>query len=309
MVSRLTRCLQDRAPSFLHGRKFGLCVLIIFVLLNLILLIANTAVANNAARSTTLDAVLSHGVLRVGLTLDYPPFSLRCSSNNREAAGSDVDAAIDLAAALGVRLVIVPTTWPRLLEDAASNAFDAAAGGISITLSRLRHVGFSRPSSTGGKVIVAPCSNHLLLSLDRHNASTALPQGTTIAVNPGGTNAAYVSEHWPDAPTRVVQQGQQFNALLDGSADLTVTDEIEAALVTMRHASVLCAGAARLTDEAKAWLIPRRDDVAWAAYLNRWLLQREAQSSTVGLWLSRLGLRQDESGACELSGVRTATVQ
>ena len=57
-----------------------------------------------------LDAILARGVLRVGLTGDYRPFSYRDPATGA-VSGLDADMAQSLADGMGVKLDIVPTTW------------------------------------------------------------------------------------------------------------------------------------------------------------------------------------------------------
>jgi len=233
----------------------------------------------------TLDAVLSRRVLRIGMTLDYPPFSLRCA-NGLSAAGADVEAALALAASLDAQLLIVPTSWPSLLDDAKKGTFDAAAGGISVTLRRLRTVSFSRATSHGGKVVVAPCGSRAL------DASATSPPSAqlVVAVNEGGTNELFVRSSWPNASVRFVPQGDQFAAMLRGEANLTVTDDAEAALVVARHARRLC-HSALLTNASKAMMLPRQADVVWTGYVNQFVAERQASGSdaeAIERWTTRL---------------------
>ena len=300
----MTALLQDasrRCPGV--GRCLVLSLFGLLVLLNVLLLVV-LSVRSTSHPVSTLDAVASRHTLRIGATLDYPPFSMRCADGT--AAGADVDAAFALAASLGVQLRIVPTTWATLLDDAVAGAFDAAAGGISVTLARLRRVGFSRGRYPGGKVVVAPCGS-------RHLSDTgdAPPDSAVVAVNPGGTNEEWVREHWPEASTLVVAQLSQYGAILAGRADLTVTDAIEGRLVASRHPGALCKGDALLTHEVKAFLLPRADDVAWTAYVDRWLKEREASGedeATLERWLVRLGELNETEAARACDGATRAPV-
>ena len=62
----------------------------------------------HAETLTRLDAIVGDGILRVGLTEDYRPFSFADASGKVEAI--DVDMAMSLAQSLGVRLEIVKTS-------------------------------------------------------------------------------------------------------------------------------------------------------------------------------------------------------
>src|SRR6266851_211941 len=65
--------------------------------------------------SPTLDRIRAAGVLRVGTTGDYTPFSLRRRDGSYE--GADIDMAHDLSATIGVGLEFVATVWVDLLDD------------------------------------------------------------------------------------------------------------------------------------------------------------------------------------------------
>ena len=187
------------------------------------------------------------------------------------------------------------------MDDVADGAFDAASGGISITLQRLRRVGFSRATSHGGKVVVAPCARAAALA---SNASTPLPAEWVVVVNPGGTNEAFVQETWPTATRLLVAQGAQYDALLAGDATLTVTDQEEARLFTARHAGALCEGGTLLTANAKALLLPRPADVRWRDYVDAWIVQREARGAdaagaAIEQWLVRLARFNVSADACD----------
>ena len=84
--------------------------------------------------TTRLDAIVAGGILRVGLTEDYRPFSFADASGKVE--GIDVDMAMSLAQSLGVKLDVVKTSWPTLRSDLETNSFDIAMGGVTITLDR-----------------------------------------------------------------------------------------------------------------------------------------------------------------------------
>src|SRR6187402_3421909 len=113
--------------------------------------------ASGASAQSRLDEIVARGTLRVGMTGDYRPFSLR-DKDTGSYTGLDVDMAADLSAALGVRLEIVPTTWATLLTDLGER-FDVGMGGISITLARQRVALFSAPVMRAGKAAIARCAD------------------------------------------------------------------------------------------------------------------------------------------------------
>ncbi|MDT7950277.1 MAG: transporter substrate-binding domain-containing protein, partial [Acetobacteraceae bacterium] len=60
-----------------------------------------------ARAQSALSEILSRGTLRVGLTGDYRPFSIKDADGH--FSGLDVDEAEALAKGMGVKLEIVPT--------------------------------------------------------------------------------------------------------------------------------------------------------------------------------------------------------
>ena len=103
-----------------------------------------------------LDGIIARGTLKVGLTGDYKPFSIK-DANGFE--GLHVDMAGSLAKALGVKLEIVPTTWPTLMQGLQSGAYDIAMGGITVTTDRARTALFSSPVMLSGKTPIARCAD------------------------------------------------------------------------------------------------------------------------------------------------------
>ena len=85
----------------------------------------------NSDESLTLARIKASGILRVGTTGDYTPFSLLQPDGSY--AGADIDMAHDLAARLGVGISFVPTVWFDLLEDFLADRFDIAMGGVTVT--------------------------------------------------------------------------------------------------------------------------------------------------------------------------------
>jgi chorismate mutase-like protein len=206
------------------------------------------------------------GVLRVGTTGDYPPFSFRDARTGRYV-GSDVEAAERLAARLGLRLALVPTTWQTLLADQAAGRFDLAMGGISITPERAAQAAFSVPYLRDGKTALARCADQWrfqrLAQIDR-------PEVRLIE-NPGGTNERFARLRLPQATLRVHPDNVSvFDEILARRADVMITDAVEARLQQQLRPGLCAVHPARPFDPAeKAYLLPR--DPAVKGAVDRWL--------------------------------------
>ena len=235
-----------------------------------------------------LQRIQAAGVLRVGTTLDYPPFS---SGTLDQPSGIDITLAKGLADTLGVNVVFVQTSWPSLTQDFTDRAFDLAISGVSITPSRAVLGAFSTPYHVGGKTPIGRC-----LDRDRFNDFAAIDQPDTRAVfNPGGTNERFARQRLQHAELITFADNRFiFQELLAGHADVMFTDEIEVALKTQQH-SALCAllPGQRLTHQEKAiWL--HKDD-AFKQHIDDWLQTMIKQGRLKALFDAALGRTRSSS--------------
>jgi cyclohexadienyl dehydratase len=213
-----------------------------------------------------LDEIVGSGALRVGLTEDYRPFSFADASGKVE--GIDVDMAVSLAQSLGVRLEIVKTSWSTIKSDLEANNFDIAMGGITITLDRQKVGLFSSPVFSSGKTPITRCGDE-----PKYETIAAIDQpGVHVIVNPGGTNERFDRAHLQKAT--IIQWSDNatiFDALVEGKADLMITDGVETRVQAKLHPGILCPvhPNAPFDHSELAYWMPR--DPIFAAYVNQWL--------------------------------------
>lgn len=192
-------------------------------------------------------------ILRVGTTLDYAPFSYLSEGGERE--GLDIVLATQLAEFLDARLVWVRTSWPTLMEDFRSGAFDIGMSGISIISSRAREGFFTTAYHEGGKTPITHCNlKTRFTSLDAIDRA-----GVRVIVNPGGTNERYVNSALKAATiVRHPDNETIFEALRAGKADLMITDAIEVLVMAKRYDD-LCPSmpGSLLTQQNKGWLLTK----------------------------------------------------
>jgi chorismate mutase-like protein len=220
------------------------------------------------AQAGRLDDIAARGVLRVGSTGDYKPFSYRQAGGG--FIGMDVELAGELARSLGVRLELVPTTWPTLMADLGSDKFDLALSGVSVTAERQRQALFSVPYLHDGKTPSTRCENvaryQALAQIDRPEVR--------LIVNPGGTNERFARARAPHARLIVYPDNVTiFGQIVSGAADLMMTDAIETRLQQRLHPQLCAVHPEAPFDMAeKAILLPR--DAALKTYVDRWLQRR-----------------------------------
>jgi cyclohexadienyl dehydratase len=230
--------------------------------------LAVLAFANQAlAQTSRLDDILARGVLRVGTTGDYRPFTALDKASGAYA-GFDIDLAQSLGAALGVKVEFEPTSWPNLAMDFKAGAFDIAMGGISVTLDRAKSGFFSIPYMREGKTPIARCADkdkyQTLADIDR-------PEVKVIA-NPGGTNERFDRANLHAAAIALYPDNLKiFDEIAKGDADLMITDASETRFQQKLHAGVLCAiHPDKPFDFAeKAYWMPQ--DPALKAFVDQWL--------------------------------------
>jgi cyclohexadienyl dehydratase len=232
--------------------------------------------------AATISRVKQVGVLRVGTTGDYAPFS---SEQGAVLSGFDVQLARELASHLGVSVRFVRTSWSKLMDDFRQQRFDIAMSGISVTAERAAQVSFSIAYHVDGKVPITRCSEAAkfasLEQIDRQNVR--------VIENPGGTNERFARERIKHAALIVHTDNQTiFAELLAGRADVMFTDGIEVDLQVRRHPALCRAMPLPLTQAQKAILLPRS---GWESDVNAWLTPR-LQSGVVGQDLQRALLEQ-----------------
>jgi len=221
----------------------------------------------HAQQSSRLDDIIKRGMLRVGLTGDYLPFS-SFDKETQTFRGFDVDMAEALGKALGVKVEYVQTAWPQLMKDFEADNFDIAMGGVSITLDRQKKGMFSTPIMREGKTPIARCADKgkydTIADIDK--------SGTRVIVNPGGTNERFARANVKNAEVKTYNDNVTiFDEIAKGNADLMMTDASETRYQQKLHAGVLCAvHPEKPFDFAeKAYWLQR--DVALKAFVDQWL--------------------------------------
>ena len=251
--------------------------------MRLILTLFLVLTALPARAQSVLDAILARGTVRVGLTGDYRPFSIKDGAG--AFTGLDVDLAESLARGLGVRLEIVPTAWPTLMPDLQAGKFDLAMGGITVTLDRAKTALFSAPVMRTGKAPIALCTNQArfgtLADIDR--------PGTRVITNPGGTNERFARANVHQAEIVVFPNNAAiFDELVAGRADVMMTDAVETRLQQKLHPELCAIHPDQPFDFSElAYLLPR--DPTLKAWVDHWLhisTETGEQARLTAKWLN-----------------------
>jgi polar amino acid transport system substrate-binding protein len=122
-----------------------------------------TQVGGAAQPSNRLEAIRMAGVIRVGVSADYPPFEYLDTNGNR--TGLDIELMEEIAGRMGILLEWVDLPFDDLVSEVRSGKIDAAISAFEYTNERAQQVDFSQPyyiaedaflalESFGGKIVV-----------------------------------------------------------------------------------------------------------------------------------------------------------
>ncbi|WP_337266715.1 transporter substrate-binding domain-containing protein [Oryzifoliimicrobium ureilyticus] len=213
-----------------------------------------SAVNTHAADQQVLDTIKKSGVLRIGTTGDYKPFTYK--GPDGEFTGADIAVVKELAAHIGVKPVFVTTTWKTMLDDLRANRFDIAVGGITINPERAKVGDFSVSTGSDGKRPIARCNDS-----EKYTTLEAINQPSVrLIVNPGGTNEKFAHENLGKASLEIFPDNRKiFDQIAADKADVMVTDGVEVDLQSKLHPGVLCPAkvSSPFTHFEKAYLMPK----------------------------------------------------
>ncbi len=212
----------------------------------------------------SLPEIKKSGYILVGATGDYAPLTWQVGTS---WTGFDATMARSLANTLGVELRFVQTTWPTLSADLAANRFDIAVGGVSRTPARAAQFDLSNTVFVDGKVPLVLCRN-----VDRFaNLGQINQPSTHIVENAGGTNESTARELAPLAKLTVVPlNSQPVPMVLNGSADLFITDNIEAKYY-MSHNRSLCVSTKKMLTSVDKVYLEAKGNTTFMVATNTWL--------------------------------------
>lgn len=180
------------------------------------------AAVSYTAQADRLDDIQEKGVLTIGTTGDYKPFTYFDGTNY---SGYDIDVAQYFAEQLGVKVRFVNTTWKNLVVDLQAGKYDIAMGGITRRISRQLAAEQSQGYMTFGKVfLVANGKEAQYDSLEEVNVSSV-----KVGVNIGGTNEQFAQEFLTKATIVKYENNLDVpKAVSNGDVDVMVTETPEA---------------------------------------------------------------------------------
>lgn len=219
-----------------------------------------------------LLSVQETNVLRVGTTGDFNPMSFRDPGTN-ELRGHQIDAARQLAKDIGVEIRFVPTDWRTLVAGTVANQFDIVATGTSMSVARAKAVAFSDSWGTNAFVPLVRKGQEGKYrdwaDLNRREV--------TVGFNLGTTFEQFVQQDLPAAtPRRVESPARDWQELLAGRVDVTISSLIEAAFLTKEYPQIVALFPDRPRNAIPMAFVTPIDDLVWLNFVNNWIRIRKA---------------------------------
>jgi cyclohexadienyl dehydratase len=234
----------------------------------LVIAVALIAISSQAAdqAESRLHQILKAGELKVGTTGDWNPMSVRDPASN-SYKGFDIDVMNELAEDLGVKLTFVPTDWKTLVNGIVADKYDMTTSA-SVTPARIRTVGFTK---TYYQVSTVPLTLKSNLSTFQDWADIDKPD-VTVAVTLGTSQEQQVKKFFPQAKIKSIEApARDFQEVLAGRAQVSVTSNLEASLLTQAHQQLAVVPVSEPRTPADLAFIVAQDDQVWLNYLNHWI--------------------------------------
>lgn len=178
----------------------------------------------------TLQRVIDFKVLKVGMSLNQPPFN--AISKSGQPMGFDVDLAKALASAMQVKLDIKAMPFGELMAALEDKKIDMIISGMEITPGRTELVSFVGPYMMSGKSILTKNS---VLAKIRSSEDFDRKELKLVALQ-GSTSASFVTRVAPNATlVEVADYDLGVAMILEDKADAMVADLPICALSVMRY--------------------------------------------------------------------------
>jgi cyclohexadienyl dehydratase len=214
-------------------------------------------------------------VLRVGTSGDYAPFSVKLDEGPPDFEGFDIAVARAYAKARGLEIEFVRFRWPELNRGLLTNRFDLAMSGVTVRPERSAIGRFTIATVQTGAVVIAQPKDRFLEVDDLNH------QIVRVGVNLGGHLEHVAYANFPAATLIAIPDNAMvLSALMDGSIDAAVTDDLEAPGWMLGGKDLALFGP--FTADRKAYLV-RADREQLATNLSSWLLEREADGTLARL--------------------------
>ncbi len=167
----------------------------------------------------TIKKIIDRGELRVGMTGNQPPFTMK--ANDGSMIGYEVDLAIMLAESMGVELKLVETPFPELLDALEAGKVDMVMSGMTMTIKRNMRVAFAGPYLLSGKSVLTKSAAYS--SAD--DSEDINDETLKLVALKGSTSETYVRNDVPEAKLILADSyTEALEKLEKGEVEILVAD-------------------------------------------------------------------------------------
>lgn len=233
-----------------------------------------------ASSSSTLQAVLQRGTLRVGDCLTFAPFGFYDAHGQPD--GYDVDLAKELAKEMGVKLEIVNTTSANRIPNLQTSKVDVVFCNFTRNLERAKEIEFTAPYVVASEAMLVRKESGIHSAKDMANR--------TIATVKGSTNGDEVRSM--GIPVKIQEYDSSQAAILavkQGQADAMIEDTNFLAYQAKLDPSLTVTDDALVPLEYNAFGVKQGDQV-WLNYLNLYLFNINASGLNKQLYHKWFGI-------------------
>lgn len=184
----------------------------------------------SAFSQSNIKKIKQSGELRVGMTGNQPPFTMKALDGS--FIGYEVDLAYMLAEAMGVKLKIVETPFPELLNSLENNKVDLVMSGLTMTFKRNMRVALAGPYLLSGKSILTKSAAFS----EADDSEDINDNKIKLVTLKGSTSETYVRSDVPEAELILVDSyTMALEKLESGEASILVADYPFCAYTVLVH--------------------------------------------------------------------------
>lgn len=248
----------------------------------LILLAACTKVATpgqDASSSSTLQAVLQRGTLRVGDCLTFAPFGFY--NKDGQPDGYDVDLAKELAKEMGVKLEVVNTTSANRIPNLQTGKVDVVFCNFTRNLERAKEISFTSPYVVASEALLVRKNSGIQSVKDMANRTIATVKGSTNGDEVRALNMPIKIQEYDSSQAAIL-------AVKQGQADAMIEDNNFLAYQASLDSNLSVTNEALVPLEYNAFGV-KAGDQTWLNYLNLFLFNINASKQNAQLYKKWFG--------------------
>ncbi len=232
-----------------------------------------------SASSSTLQAVLQRGTLRVGDCLTFAPFGFYDA--NGQPDGYDVDLAKELAKEMGVKLEVVNTTSANRIPNLQTSKVDVVFCNFTRNLERAKVIDFTSPYVVASEALLVKKSSGIQSVKDMANRTIATVKGSTNGDEVRSLGIPIKIQEFDSSQAAIlaVKQGQA-DAMIEDNNFLAYQAKLDPDLVVTNEALVPL--------EYNAFGV-KAGDQQWLSYLNLFLFNINASKLNAQLYKKWFG--------------------